>query len=166
MADADPITIARFWSKVAVRGASQCWLWRGAKDSGGYGSFKLFGKPYIASRFAWELVNGEELGDRLGCHHCDTPPCCNPAHIYPGTHRSNFDDARDRGQWSPFEGLAGTANPRAILSEADVASVRVAIAAGDTNKAIAARYGVHHATISCIRRGRSWIGRAGFEPTT
>ena len=36
----------------------------------------------------------------LVCHHCDFTPCCNPSHLFVGTHGDNSRDARKKHQWS------------------------------------------------------------------
>jgi len=48
--------------------------------------------------FAWETINGPMPEGMLGCHTCDNPPCCNPAHVFPGTQQDNVDDmvSKDR----------------------------------------------------------------------
>lgn len=81
--------IERFWSKVDKRGPDDCWPFVGAR---GYGAFVIGRRGITASRVAWTLRNQEELGDRLACHSCDNRWCCNPAHIWPGTHADNNRD--------------------------------------------------------------------------
>lgn len=93
MVECDVITMARFWSKVDVQKSDRdCWEWRGATASGGHGRIKIKGVNITASRIAWEMINGESLGERYALHHCDNPLCCNPKHIYAGTHQDNAND--------------------------------------------------------------------------
>lgn len=151
-----PLTIARFWSKVAVaRSADDCWLWTGATKNAGYGRLKVGGASLTSSRIAWELMNGEPLGERHALHTCDNPGCCNPNHIVAGDHATNMAEARDRGRLRPA-GMPGARNPRAKLTDQDVKDIRELVASGLTNVEIAKRYGVTHSMISHIRTGRSW----------
>ena len=86
----------RFWAKVERRGGDECWLWLGACDSAGYGRTTKAAIP--AHRLAWELTFGEDPGDLFVCHHCDNPPCCNPAHLFLGTSGDNSRDSVAKGR--------------------------------------------------------------------
>jgi len=92
-------TDADFWNKVDQSlGLDSCWLWlgsrlnhktRGADRS--YGMYNIRPKMILAHRYAAAL-SGLDITDKLVCHTCDNPPCCNPAHLYVGTHQDNSDD--------------------------------------------------------------------------
>lgn len=81
------IDLACFWSKVEIDDINGCWMWRAA-STGTYGTFR----GVRAHRLAWELANSKPLGDLYACHHCDTPLCVNPGHLFPGTHQDNMRD--------------------------------------------------------------------------
>jgi hypothetical protein len=77
----DPAT--RFWKHVDKSGA--CWLWTGARNSRGYGTFGLSGRPHVknvlAHRFAYELLVGP-IPDGAVLHHtCGNQLCVNPDHL-------------------------------------------------------------------------------------
>lgn len=156
MAIYSPIMVARFWSKVDVRPSDlECWPWTASVNQHGYGRFKERGTAQNASRIAWQIANDQRLLDWVARHTCDNPICCNPAHIISGTQRDNVLDAKARGRGRNFS-AKGAENPRAKLSDQDVAEIRRRIAAGDGDRAIAADFPVTAAMIWRIRRGKSW----------
>ena len=59
----------------------------------------------IKAHRAAYLYAGGKLGSAkpLVCHSCDNPPCCNPAHLWPGTNADNLQDMRDKGRSKGFE---------------------------------------------------------------
>ncbi len=88
----------RFWDKVDKSG--DCWLWT-AGTNGQYGSFgrgtREQGKE-LAHRMAYELTHGSIPKGLFVRHTCDTPLCCNPAHLELGTHVDNMHDMHARGR--------------------------------------------------------------------
>jgi hypothetical protein len=152
MADYSPITIARFWSKVEVLPHSAgCWLWKANTGSAGYGKFRSNGVETAAHRAAWEIFNGPVLDGQVIRHKCDNPLCCNPAHLEPGTQGDNMADMVARGR-----STRGAANGRALLTAADVATIRERIARGEPNTRIARDYPITHSMVSRIKRGLAW----------
>lgn len=95
---------ARFWPKVRIGRAGECWPWMASVGSNGYGQFtwaRRFGRqrPVGAHRIAWELTHGLiEDNAALVCHRCDTPLCVNPSHLFIGTQLDNMQDASAKGR--------------------------------------------------------------------
>jgi hypothetical protein len=93
------LTAEEFWAMTDRSG--ECWEWTGNRTRPGYGSARFRGKTVGAHRVAWMLANDSEIPARMMiCHHCDNPPCVNPAHLYCGTASDNVRDAYDRGRIS------------------------------------------------------------------
>lgn len=100
--------VERFWSMVDKRGADECWPWRRGRDEAGYGLFYFTdadGKRRRTRAHRWLLghLRGKPLilkptGVEDGCHRCDNPPCCNPAHLYVGSRKQNVGDAVERAR--------------------------------------------------------------------
>ena len=87
----------RFWSRVDKSGGeTACWIWRGATGRADYGVISVAGRGYVlVHRLSYELTSGPIPKGLCICHHCDTPLCVNPAHLFLGTHADNMHD-RDR----------------------------------------------------------------------
>lgn len=146
MAINSPITIARFWSKVSVGDKAECWPWRAKKNAKGYGCFS----DLKAHRVAYELLRDPIPEGKVACHHCDNPSCCNPYHLFIGTHQDNADDAVSKGRT-----LRGSKHPRSKLTDEQVAMIR---ASNLTGAELARRLGVSKSTISGIRTFSHRIG--------
>jgi len=75
-----------------------CWIWIGRLDNGGYGVMSIEGENKYAHRISYELHNGPIPPGLFVCHHCDTPACINPKHLYAGTQADNMRDMAARGR--------------------------------------------------------------------
>lgn len=88
----------RFWSKVDKRGPDECWPWAAhCRRRDGRGCFSLKGVSRPAPRVAFILTHGVEPSG-YACHTCDNPKCCNPAHLWDGTHSENMRDMSLKGR--------------------------------------------------------------------
>ena len=148
----DPDIVARFWAKVDRRGDDECWPWLASTRSKGYGAFAYtFNGKSIndrANRFAFKLHYGPISDDILVCHMCDNPACCNPTHLFKGTHQDNVDDMMQKGRRvkggtyrrDGYE--RGEQHHAARLTESDVRAMRQDRAGGLSYSSISAKYGV------------------------
>lgn len=99
----EPLEV-RFWKRVATAGPDECWEWTGSRHKrGGYGQVTAtingVRRPWKAHRIAWELANTAEVPEGLEvCHTCDNPPCCNPTHLFVGSHADNMADMKSKGR--------------------------------------------------------------------
>lgn len=150
----------RFWRKVSVAGVSECWPWLGSTDTDGYGLVCFDYKHYQAHRVAALLVNGEPLSDKpLACHKCDNPPCCNPRHLFWGSHSDNRLDASRKGR------LPKTRSKRAPIRAVGVNTRNRKLTDEEINEiwlspekatVISRRLAICIRTVWVIRTGRRW----------
>lgn len=95
------MTPESFWAKVDRSGGPDaCWPWMGGLSAEGYGVVYVSadGRNYRSHRYAKILEVGPLSPSALACHTCDTRLCCNPAHLYVGTHQTNGHDKVARGR--------------------------------------------------------------------
>lgn len=119
------------------------------------------GKTRGAHCVAWEEAHGPIPTAMMVCHHCDNPPCCDPAHLFLGTAGDNQRDmvAKGRKYLVPAEQhVRGSAHHRAKLNETQVAEILRRLEGGrhGIQTALASEYGVSLSTIHLIKTGRNW----------
>lgn len=152
-------TISRFWAKVTKRQPEQCWPWKGGLGNKGYGKIKLEGTRIDVQShvMAFELAHGSLPDGKIVCHTCDWPPCCNPGHLWAGTHPENHADMMKKGRnRSGAHKRPGELNPKSKMTDEQVREVKRRISLGENNTQIAGSLSVHHSTISQIRVGKTW----------
>lgn len=144
----------RFWEKVDIGEPDECWPWKAGVDGHGYGVFVGIGPRKLAHRVAFELTNGAT--DLLVLHKCDNPSCCNPAHLFAGSHQDNMDDmfAKGRQRGGYFE--TGENHVGHRLTEVLVKQMRREHAAGRTYAELADDYGYGYSTIRNAVLGITW----------
>lgn len=71
---------------------SGCWIWLKATDKDGYGLTKVNRIMKRVHRISHEIFNGKIPDGMMICHHCDTPSCINPKHLFAGTATDNGRD--------------------------------------------------------------------------
>jgi len=144
---------SRLWSQVDST-VDGCWLWRGARDKDGYGRTSYGGRKMVASRAVWFSLHGPLVSAVCVCHHCDNPPCCNPAHLFTGSKADNNADMVSKGR-QKGGGARGERAPSAKLREEQVKEIRT-LRGSDFVHVIAARFGVSRKTISNIWNSVTW----------
>jgi hypothetical protein len=146
----------RFWRHVDIREESECWLWKGAINNKGYGIFSFEGAPRSASKVAFVLSGNVLLSGQVTCHTCDNPPCCNPAHLWAGTHKENSMDAARKGRMKG--GTAkGERNGNSKLKAKDIKKIFALSAKGWTQKQIASKFFISQVHIGRILLRRNWV---------
>lgn len=94
----------RFWMKVGVGGADECWPWLAAtkglkKSNKEHGNFRVrraWEWRWVSAHIlAWEYVNGPHPGVCV-LHRCDYSLCCNPSHMFLGTIADNNRDMHEK----------------------------------------------------------------------
>lgn len=147
----DPVT--RFWAK--VRKTESCWIWTGYRNDRGYGQFMHTWKTVVqAHRYSFELANGAIPEGLFVCHHCDTPACVRPDHLFAGTAQENMDDMWRKGRAASQRNPAavrdlakGRAGRRLLLSVEQHIDVRLKRASGYSVREIAEDYMMTESTI-------------------
>lgn len=139
---ADATLNARFWQKVDVRGADECWNWLANKSSGRYGAIKVGGKrgKDLKAHRIQMIWQGVEVEGKVVRHKCDNPLCVNPAHLEVGSQLDNVQDMLDRGRCNH---ASGECNGLAKLSNAAVRTMRERLRDGETVSGISKDMGLN-----------------------
>lgn len=136
-----------FWAQVRFSDDNECWI----IGPGGnrYGQLAYDGKVYRTHRLAYELFVGPIPGGMHVCHTCDHPACCNPDHLFLGTHADNMADmvAKGRHSW---------ARKVSALTAEDIRWVREQYARGAPGLDLAETLGVCPGFVYSLLSGKSW----------
>lgn len=150
----DPFT-DEFWKHVdSLAGPEACWPWIHSTNSHGYGTVGRGGTQYMAHRVAYQLSHGDIPKGMYVLHRCDNRPCCNPIHLFLGTHADNMADMKTKGR-ARGGNRPGEANSRAKLTAAQVREIRQRLST-EPQMALAREFGVSQTTISRILSGKRW----------
>lgn len=139
----------RLWSR--VHKTDGCWLWTGYADADDYGQFRFNYRKYAAHRVAYELTYGPIPDGLWVLHHCDTPRCCRPDHLWLGTNTENTADKVSKGRQA-----IGESNGAKRLSEAQVREIRRRHADGIPLRALGREFGVTKSAIWLIVQRKNW----------
>lgn len=156
-----PEIVARFWGKLdPLAGPDDCWPWPGCRWPEGYGQTWDGARVVRTHRFAWEIATGRTIPEGMQInHHCDNRPCCNPDHLYLGTHDDNMRDMWGRGRGRLRSGENHWA---ASITAVDARTIRERYAAGGVKqRQLADEYGTTKAVISKVVCGDSWAEAGG-----
>lgn len=156
--------VALFWSRVDVRGPDDCWPWQLRLTDDGYGDVRFLGKSCRAHRVSFFLTYGR-WPEPCGLHRCDNRPCCNPAHVFEGTHKQNLADRDAKGRQArgdrhgfrrnPAAAARGVRQGLSVLDDDRVRWIRRAwprLSTGD----IAYLLRVSRGAVDGVLRGTTW----------
>ena len=150
------------WSKVDKRSKDECWNWKGFINHDGYGRTWINDKGYYAHRVIYSLaypntinlnapISTDETGFLL--HTCDNPSCCNPKHLWVGSHWDNMADKVKKGRSPDFSGDKG---PRCKLTMDQAREIRTFRKNGMSARDLALKFEISLASVKTLLRGDSY----------
>lgn len=83
---------------------TDCWEWQRAKNNIGYGMIRdneIQGMR-TTHRASYEIHKGTIPKNKIVMHTCDNRACCNPKHLFLGTHKQNTQDMQEKGRDNHF----------------------------------------------------------------
>jgi hypothetical protein len=87
------------------------------------------------------------------CHTCDNPQCCNPDHLFKGSHTDNM---RDMSQKKRNNHPVGQAVNTSKLSPEQVIEIRKRLSNGEKQIPLAEEFGITQSSIWSIKHRKSW----------
>lgn len=131
----------------------------------GYGTISVKNKLKSVHRIMAAHAFGGIPEGLLVCHHCDVKPCCNPSHLFLGTHKDNAQDLVKKGLFpnrkgpnGPAWGKFGAKSPHHVLTQEIADNIRyLRFLEGWTWQRIADKYGIGLQTVGLVVHNKTWI---------
>jgi endogenous inhibitor of DNA gyrase (YacG/DUF329 family) len=133
-----------FWSKIEK--TDTCWIWKGLiHRKYGYGRYC----KKQAHRLAWIFTYGTIPNNLYVLHKCDNRRCCNPDHLFLGTHLDNVADMVRKERHT-----RGESHGHSKFTNEQVQMIR---SSSLKQSELAERFGVNQSTISRIHNKKRWV---------
>jgi hypothetical protein len=160
-----PNTEVDFWKH--VQKTNGCWLWIGATLPKGYGYWHVAGRRVYAHRYVWTITFGKIPESLFVCHHCDTPSCVRPSHLFVGTAKDNMTDMWRKGRGPTGARHGSQTHPESIprgqrifgvkLTEDIVRSLREEYAVGGISiTRLAAKWNLSRSLVAHVIMREAW----------
>jgi len=140
-----------------------CWEW--PSTSRRYPCTTAFGVSIKSHHLAWEIYKGEIEDGKHVLHYCDNNRCCNPDHLWLGTHQDNMEDARIKKRSGGFKTRIrnyqinppiGELHGKTSLTEKQVLEIRRKHSFGKRGADLGREYGVRRDVIHKITTRKTW----------
>ena len=143
--------IDKILNKLEYNPENNCWEWIGCLNSKGYGQISVNNKDLLVHRIIYEYIHGPTTKEKpFVLHQCDNRRCCNPTHLYSGTHQNN---QQDRVKRNPKSWAKGEKQHLSKLTIEQVLEIRES---DERLVVLGKRFNVHPGTISDVRKRKSW----------
>jgi len=153
--------IDRIYDSLTYNTITYCWESSYATNTWGYAKISI-GKRRIRAvhRIFYQYIYGENPPDKpLVLHRCDNRKCCNPMHLYTGTHKDNRKDCVARNRYArhhickSFNHSRGENHHDAKLTEKQVLEIRES---KEIYRILAKCYNVGITAIYNIKTRKKW----------
>jgi hypothetical protein len=132
---------------------NQCWEWFAAKDSDGYGIFRVNKKDYKAHRISYCVFNNISNTPFDILHECNNPSCVNPHHLKLGDTYNNMQDRKKIGGYDHmFNNTLSAKITQEIANQ-----IRLEYSQNNiTQRKLAHKYNLSYAAICLIINHKRW----------